>query len=141
MVRISRSAAAVIVAHARRDAPSECCGLLLGTADLILESIPARNTAADPARRYTIDPADHFAAIRRARELGIDVVGAYHSHPAGEPTPSETDQAEAFADFLFVIVGLARQPELAAWRYREEGVGGNFGRVPLVPIPVGEGLP
>ena len=35
------------------------------------------------------------------------MVGAYHSHPRGGPEPSLTDTAQAFSDFVFLIVGLA----------------------------------
>ena len=34
------------------------------------------------------------------------MVGAYHSHPRNGPEPSETDTAQAFRDFVFLIVGL-----------------------------------
>jgi proteasome lid subunit RPN8/RPN11 len=39
------------------------------------------------------------------------VMGAYHSHPAGAPTPSASDIAEATggADFLYVIVSPASE--------------------------------
>src|SRR5215813_5242603 len=66
-VRIDREALTAIVAHARRDAPNECCGLLVGRgappADTegpatqgpsLLEAIPCSNGAADPTRRYEI---------------------------------------------------------------------------------------
>jgi proteasome lid subunit RPN8/RPN11 len=101
------------VAHARRDAPNECCGLLVGRAGEILEAVPASNGASDPARRYEISPVDYFAQIRRCRRINaaqserFAVIGAYHSHPRSGPEPSETDVAEAFRDFVFVIVGLA----------------------------------
>ena len=58
-----------VVAHAREAAPDECCGLLLGRKDAIVEAIRARNIAADPATRFVIDPADHFGAIRTARAV------------------------------------------------------------------------
>jgi desampylase len=101
------------VAHARRDAPHECCGLLVGRPGEILEAVPASNGAPDPTRRYEISPVDYFAQIRRCRRINaaqseqFAVVGAYHSHPSGSAEPSETDLAEAFRDFLFLIVGLA----------------------------------
>ena len=133
-VRIDREALTAIVAHARRDAPNECCGLLVGRpggrracgagwawlgpakagphVPEILEAVPASNGAADPRRRYEISPVDHFAQIKRCRAISaaqaetFAVLGAYHSHPHGGPEPSETDTAEAFRDFIFVIVGL-----------------------------------
>jgi proteasome lid subunit RPN8/RPN11 len=118
MVQIDREALTAIVAHARRDAPDECCGLLvgrMGSAEAcphILEAVPASNGAADPTRRYEISPVDYFTQIKRCRRISaaqsdtFAVLGAYHSHPRGGPEPSETDTAEAFRDFAFVIVGL-----------------------------------
>lgn len=95
-----------IVEHARREAPRECCGLLIGTVGEIVEAAPARNEA-ERATEYRIAPDDHFAAVRRARVRGLAVVGAYHSHPASPPEPSPRDLADAWPDFLYVIVSLA----------------------------------
>jgi proteasome lid subunit RPN8/RPN11 len=78
----------------------------------VLEAVPASNGAPDPAKRYEISPVDYFAQIRRCRRINeqqsehFTVVGAYHSHPRGGPEPSETDSAQAFRDFIFLIVGL-----------------------------------
>src|SRR5215813_1614229 len=122
-IRIDREALTTIVAHARRDAPNECCGLLVGrgpskadgpakAGPCVLEAIPCSNGAADPARRYEISPIDYFTQIRRCRRINdaqsehFAVVGAYHSHPRGGPEPSETDVEQAFRDFVFLIVGL-----------------------------------
>jgi proteasome lid subunit RPN8/RPN11 len=104
-VKVAAGVLSAIEAHARQAAPEECCGLLLGTAETITEAMRAHNRAADRQRRYEIDPEDHFAAIRRARARGLDVVGAYHSHSRSAPVPSETDRAQAFEDFVFLIVG------------------------------------
>ena len=94
-----------MLAHARDEAPRECCGLLIGQDDSVVRSVRARNLDAK-ATRYLIDPRDHFAAIRAARADGLEVVGAYHSHPTSAPVPSATDIAEATSgpDFLYVIV-------------------------------------
>ena len=146
-VRIDREALTAIVAHARRDAPNECCGLLVGrpvepasdsalraTSDKaagphILEAVPASNGASDPTRRYEISPVDYFAQIKRCRRISAEqsdtfaVLGAYHSHPRGEPEPSETDAAQAFRDFVFVIVGLGSARggmEIRAYMLQEE---------------------
>ena len=95
-----------IVAHARRAAPDECCGLLIGTGAGIESAHAARNLRRSPAR-YLVDPADHFAAIRSGRKAGLAVVGAYHSHPASAASPSPRDEREASdPDFLYLIVSL-----------------------------------
>ena len=106
--------------------------MLIGTDADILDSRAAANLADDPLRRYLIDPRDHLRAIREARARGLQVIGAYHSHPRSAAVPSATDAAEGFGDFVFVIAGLAAEPpELTAWRWAD----GNFAAVPLVRFP------
>lgn len=107
---------AEMLAHARAEAPRECCGLLIGQGESVVRSVRARNLDAQ-ATRYLIDPEDHFAAIRAARAEGLEVIGAYHSHPSSAPVPSPTDIAEANSgsDFLYVIVSLVNE-DVRAYR-------------------------
>lgn len=123
-----------IAEHARREAPRECCGLLIGRNDRVDAVIRTRNHAADPTRRYEIDPRDIFEAIRRCRGTAQDVIGAYHSHPRTEAQPSESDLAEAVGGFLYLIAGpVARELPLQIRGYRL--MDGNFRAVRLVPAP------
>ena len=117
-MKIARHVIDDLVAHARADAPHECCGLLIGDRREVNASMRARNREAGPTR-YLIDPEDHFAAIHAARTAGKRVVGAYHSHPQSAPVPSEADIAEATggSDFLYVIVSLSQPAgEIKAYR-------------------------
>ena len=102
---ITQAALDTIAAHAFSEHPRECCGLLVGTDQAILKAVPVENVASDPFRRYEIAPEAYLAEIRRCREQGGAVVGAYHSHPLTPPEPSPTDLEMAFSDFIFVIVG------------------------------------
>ena len=106
-----------MIDHARREAPLECCGLLAARDGVIEESIPARNLKASPVV-FLIDPADHFAALKRARVEAREIVGAYHSHPRSPAVPSATDLAEAhYEEFLYVIVSLAgTEPAVRGYR-------------------------
>jgi desampylase len=127
-----------IEAHARRESPRECCGLLVGNDLAILEAVATDNAADDPLRRYAISPVDYFAQIKRCRaraERGeaVAVIGAYHSHPRHQPEPSPTDLQEAFDGFLFVIAGPVDGPiPLSIKAYRL--MNGNLQPVPLVPV-------
>lgn len=110
-----------IAAHARADAPNECCGLLIGVEGRIVGSAPARNVLASPSR-YLIDPGQHFDVLRRARHEGLAVVGAYHSHLRTRAEPSARDIAEAHdPGLLYVIVSLLNpeRPEIRGYRIRE----------------------
>jgi proteasome lid subunit RPN8/RPN11 len=106
-VTVSPAVLQAIAAHARSENPRECCGLLIGVQGRIVEAIRSLNSASDPIRRYEIAPVEYIAQIKRCRSdaRGYRVIGAYHSHPKGPPEPSETDRAEAFHDFLFLIAG------------------------------------
>jgi proteasome lid subunit RPN8/RPN11 len=117
-VRIASGVLDAVIAHARDVAPAECCGLLLGSPDSIVESARTRNIAADPASRFLIDPKDHIDGRREARRRSLEVVGFYHSHPRSPAAPSARDRAEAgYPDDLYLIVSLlAEPPEILVFR-------------------------
>jgi proteasome lid subunit RPN8/RPN11 len=121
-LRISQEVIADMIAHAREQAPRECCGLLIGKGEDVDRNVRTRNRDARPTR-YLIDPEDHFAAIREARVDGREVIGAYHSHPASAPVPSATDleEANSGSDFLYVIVSLMNE-EVRAYRFLDGSV-------------------
>jgi proteasome lid subunit RPN8/RPN11 len=131
-VKIRKEILDQIVAHAVADLPNECCGLLLGTAEIIEDAARARNTKRSRTR-FQVEPADHFAAIRRARAAGLQIVGAYHSHPNGPSGPSEIDRARLTDPSMFhLIVSLAHGTRtVRAFRLTE----GNFSPLELVPVP------
>ena len=116
-IQLRPAVRAEIVAHAREDAPRECCGLLVGHGSLVLESVRSPNVDPDP-NRYEIDARVHVATNRRLRGTGRAVVGAYHSHPHSPAWPSTSDLAETYyAEFIWVIVSLASGVEtLKAFR-------------------------
>ena len=120
-MRIRSSVVDCIFEHARHDQPEECCGLLIGTPRLIDRAFPAKNLSLDP-NRYSVDPVDHFNAIRSARCSSLQVIGAYHSHPNNIIMPSLTDLSEAsYRSFVYVIVvlGNCKKPseQFAGYRF------------------------
>jgi proteasome lid subunit RPN8/RPN11 len=103
-------------------APRECCGLIEGLRDGDVFRVtglhPARNLARE-ADRFDIDPHDHLAASRAARARGSEIIGCYHSHPAGAASPSVRDREGADEEnFLWLI---AAGGELAAFIYLRGG--------------------
>ena len=121
-----------MVAHARRDAPNECAGFLVGRGAHVIAAVPMQNAAASRTR-YRIDDAAHIELRRHLRAFSppITIVGVYHSHPATAPVPSETDIAEAhYPEWCYVIVGLkGRQASVRAYRIRH----GRTRDVTIVP--------
>ena len=118
-IRVSRPAIDRLLAEAARASPKECCGILLGRDRHIEEAKPATNFAADALCRFEIDPQALVDAQRIARHGGPQVLGYYHSHPAGLAVPSATDRAQAAHDgAIWAIVGEA---DVTFWRDDEAG--------------------
>jgi len=109
-----------LVAQAIEARPVECCGLLVGRGRHIVAAVPMRNVAESRVR-FRLDDRAHLDLRRTLRVLrpALDIVGVYHSHPAGRAWPSETDIEQSYyPDWAFVIVGLAGRPRVAAFRIR-----------------------
>jgi proteasome lid subunit RPN8/RPN11 len=99
-----------IVRHARAEAPHECCGLLVGSADRVCRVVPAQNVSPTPVTRFEVDPSVHIALRRDLRTSGSsdEIVGVYHSHPKTDAVLSSTDIAEAhYPDWVHVVVSLS----------------------------------
>lgn len=75
---------------------------------------PAANVHPSPATHFEIDPAALIGAYRQVRGGGPKIIGYYHSHPTGCPSPSPTDQAMAARDGkIWAIIG---RDEIKFWR-------------------------
>jgi proteasome lid subunit RPN8/RPN11 len=86
--------------HGEETYPHECCGVLLGKssegANTVEQAVRAGNTRTDSAHnRYQIAPQELIRIQRQGRDLGLDIVGFYHSHPDHPAQWSKTDFAEA----------------------------------------------
>lgn len=114
VLEVTRDVMATLLEEAARAAPRECCGLLLGRNGRVTEARAAANVAADPLRRFEIDPVALLAAHKAARQGGAELLGYYHSHPTGHPVPSATDCEHASGDArAWAIVAGG---EVAFWR-------------------------
>lgn len=100
-----------LLAHAREDAPNECCGLIGGTDGSAATVYRAQNAEASPLR-YNLDPQDQFRIMSEMDEAGEELVGIYHSHTASPAYPSQTDiNLAAYPDAIYLIVSLAEGEE------------------------------
>lgn len=101
--------------HSSDCLPEECCGLIVGTRREAGESngtlwsaldvVPTRNVAPPPrTSRYELDPLALLNALREASDRDSEIIGFYHSHPNHQPNPSGADDADVWADYVYVIV-------------------------------------
>ena len=109
-----------MIAHARREAPIECCGVLGGRDGRVLKLYQATN--AEHSRYcYNIEPQDLFRIHRECEENGWQFLAIYHSHPdsAAYPSPRDVERA-SWPESLYLIVSLLspENPEVRAFRIR-----------------------
>lgn len=93
----------LICGHLTAELPNEACGLLAGRAGRV-EKIYLIASAQPSPTRYEMEPGELIEAFLEMEQADRDLLGIFHSHPAGPPTPSPTDVAEAFyPDSAYVI--------------------------------------
>ncbi|MCQ3936316.1 MAG: metal-dependent protease of the PAD1/JAB1 superfamily [Chloroflexi bacterium] len=102
-----------MIAHVNALAPLEACGLLAGRDSRVETVIEVTNQAQSPVR-YVMDPLEQLQAFERIESQGLDLLGIFHSHPAGPETVSPTDIAEAAYAVVHVILSRAG----GVWRAR-----------------------
>ena len=83
-----------LIEQARRDAPDESCGYLLGErtdeGDVVTENYWMENIDHSP-EHFAFAPKDQFAALKYARNKGLKILANWHSHPASPSRPSQED--------------------------------------------------
>jgi proteasome lid subunit RPN8/RPN11 len=119
-MRVAREFYDEMIAHARQDAPNECCGMIASRNGQAVTVYRATNAAASPLR-YEIDGAEQYRIQTEIEEAQLDLGAIYHSHTRSEPHPSQTDINLAFyPDALYIIVGLANgDPDVRAYTIRD----------------------
>ena len=122
-----------IIAHAREEAPGECCGVV--AVELGSDGVPARgvrvqravNAAEEKYRplRFEIEGLEVMKLLDSIEDDGFALGSIYHSHTRTEPYPSQTDInfAARWPGVEWIIVGLADpdRPEIRSYLI-EEGI-------------------
>ena len=118
-VHVTSQALSQMRAAAANAHPQEACGILLGEDDRITQASATRNVHPLPATHFEIDPQALIDAHRAARGGGPQIIGYFHSHPAGLAQPSATDRACAAGDgrVWAIIAG----EEVRFWRDDPQG--------------------
>jgi proteasome lid subunit RPN8/RPN11 len=129
-----------VLAHARSEAPNECCGVLAvqpandGAPARAVAVHPATNTAASPLR-FEIDGLEVQRLLDEIEGAGLQMGCIYHSHTRTAPYPSQTDInfAANWPGVEWLIVGLAdpASPEIRSYLIEE----GTVREVALAPAP------
>ena len=132
-----------IIAHLHACFPEEGCGLIIGrpldAGWVVTEVVTSANVAENRDRTFEIDPGLRLRTQRQARARGDVILGHFHSHPFGEPVPSETDRKRAADEpsLIWLVIGMrwGGTQGFAAWR--AEPGSGDMQRV-MIDVTEGE---
>jgi len=91
-----------MIRHVEAQKPLEACGLLAGKNNRVEKVILVRNQAQSPVR-FVMDPYEQLQTFEWIESHALELVGIFHSHPAGPGTVSTTDIAEAAYKVVHVI--------------------------------------
>jgi [CysO sulfur-carrier protein]-S-L-cysteine hydrolase len=109
-----------ILAHARDEAPIECCGMVGHRDGRAVRAVRVPN-AAHSRSRFQMDGPEQLRAWQELEDEGLDVA-IYHSHTMSAPYPSETDRnfARLWPGTLWLIAG-TQEPEHVRGYWIDDG--------------------
>jgi proteasome lid subunit RPN8/RPN11 len=126
-IRIAAELLNRIHANGEKAYPEEGAGFLIGldgSEKSVLDILPLPNAREDSARhnRYLISPQDYLKAEMTADELGLSLIGVFHSHPDHPDRPSEYDREWAQPFFSYVITSVEKGKAIASrsWLLKED---------------------
>ena len=90
MLQLPQAMVDEVVAHARRDHPDECCGVIAGVAGVATRLFAMQNAERSPTG-FTFDSAEWLQVYRALDDADEDLLVVYHSHTMTEAYPSRTD--------------------------------------------------
>lgn len=103
---ISSKVIAEIEATARKGAPIEQCGLLVGRpSERRIVSQVGMTNIDQSEDHFTMDPEEQLKVVKELREGDTQVVGNWHSHPFSPARPSDEDIKLAYDETT--VYGLA----------------------------------
>jgi proteasome lid subunit RPN8/RPN11 len=128
MIEVNQNILDAITAHAEKDYPHECGGMLIGRFEegkkTVVETFPLENAREEEDRhdRILILPKDVLRAERYARERKLDVVGYYHSHPDDRAVPSQYDLDHALPVWSYIIASVldGKVEDIASWEMEND---------------------
>ena len=131
-MKIDRTLLDDIVAHAVRDAPNECCGIVAVRDGAATGVHATENLAASPFR-FEVDGPALFRLLESIESDGGELGAIYHSHTRSDPYPSQTDVnfSSGWPGVEWIIVGVDKQGEAEVHAYLIDG--GQISEVKLEP--------
>lgn len=106
MLSITKECKNKLVEYSKKEFPNEACGILAGKDGKIEKFYPVSNTD-ESAETFLMDSKEQLQVMKEIRNLGLEMVGIYHSHLETEAYPSPHDVKLAYySEASYVIVSI-----------------------------------
>lgn len=124
VLKISKELTVRMEAHLEEAYPGEGAGFLLGADGEVKDVLLLENAREEEARhnRFLITPEDYLKAEMKAVDLGVDLIGVFHSHPDCPNVPSEYDRewAQPFFSYIITRVDKGKAVSHRSWKLVED---------------------
>lgn len=110
--------------HVEKAYPEEGAGFLIGKDGEVMSIVPLANAREEGARhnRFLFTPEDYIKAELKADNLGLSLIGVFHSHPDCPNIPSDYDRewAQPFFSYIITRVDQGKAVNSRSWRLLED---------------------
>ena len=100
-----------IRAQANEELPNETCGYVIGEGDRACALYRMTNADHSPTH-FSLNPVEQFEALKKAREMGKELIAVYHSHPETPPRMSDEDILKANDTQIVYLIYAVRTDEI-----------------------------
>lgn len=118
-----------IINHAKKEYPKECCGIVTGNVSqrskVVTKVYRMTNVSENPETCYFMKPEEQLKVFKEMRQLGVEMLGIYHSHAYSPAYPSQRDCELAFypeADYIIISLKNFNNPEVRAYKILEGNI-------------------
>lgn len=104
-----------------RESPNEACGILAGQGGEVKKVYEMTNIEKSPST-FFMDAKEQLRVMKEIRNLGLEILGIYHSHVASVAYPSAHDVELAFypeASYLIVSLKDKDNPSIRSFKIVE----------------------
>ena len=81
----------ILTEHAENEKPNESCAILYGENNTVKKIWITENIEKSPVE-FTLSPEQNYEMYQKEDELGLRIIGIFHSHPNSQAIPSSTDK-------------------------------------------------
>ena len=85
----------ILLDHTCKEEPNEACAILYGNKieeENIVKEIWLTNNSNPSPIEFTLSAEQTWEMDQKRKELNLEIIGIFHSHPKGDAFPSSTDK-------------------------------------------------